>query len=153
MNEEMIKFHKNYKNNPILIKYGNLTVICLKWISRLLLACGIVSFLFGLIMCVYTKSLVLTFGFQLPFINLNSLHGFIINSLFQYSVIFFAYNGFLAFVHMYFSLFIYVCTEIDIIIDSLAVFDKFIVENLNFNQKMAVGYLKAIIKLHKKNNL
>lgn len=155
MNEEMIEFHKN-ENNPILMKYSNMSVLCLKWISRLFIACGVVSVLFGIIMCFYTKSLVLTFGFELPFINLKSLHGFIINSLFQYSVIFFAYNGFLAFVHMYFSLFIHVCTEIDIIIDLLSVFNKYIVENFEFNPKFyneAVKYLQKIIKMHKKNNL
>lgn len=157
MNEEIIDFHNNGNNNPdILTKYSNMTVICLKWISRLFLSCAVVSMLFGLILSLYTKSFVLTFGFELPFINLDSLHGWIINLLFQYSVIFFAYKGFLGILQMYFCLFVHACTSIDIIIDLLSTFNKYIDESFEKNQQFhteAIDYLQIIINLHKKNNL
>lgn len=157
MNLEIIEFHKNKNNNPeILIKYGKVTEVCLKWISRLFLACFLVSISFGPIMCVYTNSLVLTFGFQLPFISVNSLHGFFINFMFQNSCIYFAYKGFNGFMRIYFYLFINGCTEIDTIIDSLLKFSEFIDANFEFNQNFdieAKDYLQTIIKLHKKNTL
>lgn len=157
MNLEIIEVHKNKNKNPeILMKYAMLTDTCLKWISRLFLACALISGSFGPIMSVYTKSLVLTFGFQLPFIPINSFYGFFINFLFQNSCIFYAYKGFAGFIRLYFYLFINGCTEIDIIIDSISEFSKFIEANFEFNQKFdneALKYLLNIIKLHKKNNL
>lgn len=107
-------------------------------------------------MSLYTKSLVLTFGFELPFINLDSLHGWIINLLFQYSIIFFAYKGFLGILQIYFCLFVHACTSIDIVIDFLSTFNTFIDENFETNQQFhteAFDYLQNIINLHKKNNL
>lgn len=157
MNIEIIEFHKNKKNDQeILIKYGKVTETCLKWISRLFLACFIVSVSYGPIMCVYTNSLVLTFGFQLPFISINSLHGYFINFMFQNSCMYFAYKGFNGFMRIYFYLFINGCTEIDIIIESLLEFSKFIDANFESNQNFnaeAKYFLHTIIKLHKKNTL
>lgn len=157
MNLEIIELHKNKNKNPeILMKYANVTDTCLKWITRLFLVCYIVSVFFGPILCIYTKSFVLTFGFQLPFIHFNSLHGFIINFFFQNFCIYLAYKGFTAFIRIFFCLFINACTEIDLIIDLLSEFSKFVHENFEFNQnfnKEALEYLLNIIKLHKKNNL
>lgn len=157
MNIETVEFHKNEKNKPeILMKYANITVFCLKWITRTFLACYVSSIAFGPLICIYTNSLVLTFGFQLPFINLDSLHGFIVNLMFQNSCVYCAYKGFTALIRIYFSLFIQACTEIDIIIDSLSEFSKFIKSNFEFNQnfpKEAAEHLVTILKIHKKNNL
>lgn len=157
MNLEIIKFHKNDKNNhEILMKYAKLSTMCLQVCSHLFFVVAMVSFSFGIIMSVYTKSLVLSFGFQIPLINLQSLHGFIINFLFQDWSCFVGYKGFTGFIRIYFSLFIHACTEIDIIIDQLSLFNLFIVGNFetckNF-QKESASYLDNILKMHKKNNL
>lgn len=157
MNFQIIKFHKNESNNhEILRKYGKLSIICLKICSHLFFSCFMISISFGLLMSVYTRSLVLTFGFQLPFINFNTFYGWLINLIFQEFTILVAYKGFTAYIRMYFSLFLFTCTEIDIIINQLSEFSTFIEENYSNNknfEKEASAYLEDIIKLHKKNSL
>lgn len=157
MNVEIIKFHKDDRNNhKILMKYASLSAICLKVCSHLFFIVSMVSFSFGIIMSVYTKSLVLSFGFEIPFINLQSFHGFIINHLFQDWSCFVGYKGFTGFIRIYFSLFIHACTEIDIIIDQLSAFNSFIIENFEnceIFEKESARYLVTILKMHKENNL
>lgn len=147
---DIIDFHKNFKNHPILFKY-NLKV---KYANYFFLMTGVIAVLactaFPIVDFLFlSKKKVLCFGFLIPFTDPDENFGYFLTYVFQIlQVVILAY-GYITFTRIYWLYCAHANVIIDVLENSVEALNENITDDNDEGQnQLLTKKLSDIVKLH-----